>query len=272
MTLKELTDLYQKNKTLIAFALGALFILLFLGQCNRISTLKQEVATAQEDATREHNNYLASQDSVKVEKSKNGGYISSIRGYKFDIANLKENEKALIEKYQVALDLNKKLKGTNSLLRAEINVKDSIILALSQTKIDSLTTKISFGKDDDFGDGNSRSVKGSLYIKRIPNTFEFTTYNPTLVLDQKIKLMAAIEETDGIQTLKINTNYPGLTITDIENINLINTKLNRKYEKTAGWSFGPSVGVGFTLTPGQVVAFGPTIGINAVWSPKWLRF
>jgi hypothetical protein len=272
MTLKELTDLYQKNKTLIAFALGALFILLFLGQCNRISTLKQEVVIAEENATREHNNYLASHDSVRTLKLTNGVLVASIRSFEFDLNKLKASEKALIAKYQKELGLNNKLENVNALLTADLEVKDSIILKLSQTKIDSVTTLVNFNSNDDFGNGNTRFVDGKIYIKRDPYTLDFTAYNPSLAIDQKIKLTAAIVETDGIQELKIGTSYPGLTISDIENINLINTKLNRTINKKAGWSIGPSVGVGFTLTPGQVVAFGPTIGFSAVWSPKWLRF
>jgi hypothetical protein len=272
MKFKDYIELYNKNKTLIAFALGVLFVLLFLGQCNRISTLKEEVKTANETANREYNNYLASNDSVKTLKLENGNMVSTIRGYEFDIANLKDSERVLTSKYQKQLGLNKKLEGVNSLLMADLEVKDSIILTLSQTKIDSLTTMVEFASNDDFGNGNTRTVKGGLYIKRDPLTFDFLAYDPTLSIDQRIKLSAAVLEEDGVQQLRISTQYPGLTITDIENINLINTKLNARREKSAGWSIGPSIGVGFTLTPGQVVAFGPTIGLSAVWSPKWLRF
>ena len=54
------------NKTLVTFIAGALFVMLFLRQCNQISNLKQDVKFAQEDADRNLNNFKASQDSVTV--------------------------------------------------------------------------------------------------------------------------------------------------------------------------------------------------------------
>lgn len=84
--------------------------------------------------------------------------------------------------------------------------------------------------------------------------------------------MAAIEDNDGYNELKISTGYPGLTISDIENINLINTKLNQRNEKKAGWGIGVGVGYGINLNNNQVISTGPSIGIGVYWSPKWLRF
>ena len=60
------------NKNTLTFVLGALFVLLFLRQCDQVSSLKQDVKYAKEDANISLNNMLASQDSVSVLTNKYG--------------------------------------------------------------------------------------------------------------------------------------------------------------------------------------------------------
>ena len=85
--------------------------------------------------------------------------------------------------------------------------------------------------------------------------------------------MAAIEEgEDGADRLKLSTSYPGLVIKDIENINLVNTRLNRQAEKKSRWLIGFGVGYGVNLNNNQVISTGPSIGLGLYWSPKFLQF
>lgn len=271
--IKEYIEIIKKNRTLIAFVLGALFILFFLRQCNRIETLENQVRIANENTQREINNAEAAKDSVRIVKLENGKLAYTIKSYEFDISNLRADQKILTDKYVKALGLNKDLKNTNTLLMADLEIKDSIIAKLKSTQIDSMSAKLEFQTEDDWKNGNYRKIGGWLIVRRtLDNKLIGSTVN--LALDQKIKLLAAIEERDGIQSVKITTDYPGLTFNDIENINLINNKLNQKPEKKAGWSVGVGVGYGIMLNPTQnfTITTGPTIGLNLIWSPKWLRF
>lgn len=252
------------------FIIGVLFVLLFLRQCDRIEGLKQEVKITKELAEREHNNYLASKDTIRITNAKNGNLISEIRSYEFDLDNLKEEQVQLITRYKKALNLNKDLNKVNTLLSANVEIKDSIIANTELTYIDTLSSKLTFSKFDDFGKGNTRNLFGELLITKLDSGFVYG--NPYFKLDQTITLMAAIEDKNGYDEIKISTGYPGLTITDIENINLINTKLNQRNEKKAGWSIGVGVGYGVNLNNNQVISTGPSIGIGVYWSPKWLRF
>jgi hypothetical protein len=258
------------NKSSYIFILGALFVLLFLRQCNRIENLKNEVKITKELAEREHNNYLASKDTIRITKAKNGNLISEVRSYEFDLDNLKEEQGQLITRYKKALNLNNDLNKVNTLLSANVEIKDSIIANTELTYIDTLSSKLTFSKFDDFGKGNTRNLFGELLITKLDSGFAYG--NPYFKLDQTITLMAAIEDNNGYDEIKISTGYPGLTITDIENINLINTKLNQRNEKKAGWSIGVGVGYGINLNNNQVISTGPSIGIGVYWSPKWLRF
>ena len=269
--IKQYIEWIKKNRTLIGFAIGALFVLFMLRQCNQIENLKQEVKIANENTQREVNNAQAAKDSVRIVVGENGKLVSTIKSYEFDVSNLRAGQQILTEKYVKALMLNKKLEGVNTLLMADLEIKDSIIADLNSTQIDSMSAKLEFDTTDDWQNGNSRTISGWLIVRRGTDNV-LTGDKVNLTLDQKIKLLAAIEEVDGVQSVKITTDYPGLKFNDIENINLINNKLNQKPEKKAGWSAGIGVGYGVMLSPGQTVMVGPTIGLNLIWSPKWLRF
>ena len=82
----------------------------------------------------------------------------------------------------------------------------------------------------------------------------------------------AILNVDGRDQLKVSSPYPGLTFTNIENINLVNDRLNRPAVNKGGWALGFGVGYGINLNNQQFVSWGPSIGIGLYYSPRWLRF
>lgn len=258
------------NKTLRSFLLLAIVISLLLYQCNQITNLEKELQRTETKAERVLNNYKAASDSIKTLRLKNGHLVSSIRSYEFDITNLKDRQKALIDKYNDALNLNKDLKEVTTLLSTEIKIKDSLLANISVTKVDSLTDLIKFSKLSYFGNGNTRRLQGSIYAYQDSNHIKYR--DPVFIIEQKMTLFAAIEKVDGHKEVKISTQYPGVTIEDIENINLINTKLNQRNKKKTGWSVGFGIGYGINLNNEQVVSYGPNIGIGLFWSPKWLKF
>lgn len=258
------------NKNLRNFILIAIVFLFTLNQCNRISNLKYELTLTKQNAQRSLNNYRASKDSVRTLLLDNGYIISTIKGYKFDIANLEDEQEALIKKYREALGLNKDLEKINTMLVTDIEIKDSLLADINITNINSVTDILEFSRFDNFGGGNTRSLEGSMFIDKHDSSFVYR--EPVFVIDQKLSLFAAIETIDGQNKIKISTKYPGLTITDIENISLINTKLNQRNEKTTGWSVGFGVGYGVNLNNNQAISYGPSLGVGLFYSPKWLRF
>ncbi len=260
------------TKTDILYIGLIVFILLFLHQCNSNSQLKREVEQVQMVADRNYNNYKASQDTIKIERNKNGELVASKRTYEFDINSLTEANKKLIATYQGSLNLNKDLKNINSLLKAEIKIKDSIINAKSSVIVVNDTLSIIKISDEKNWDKyNWRRFNGSICVLRNSSTNNLTVDSSRFDFVQGMELKAAILNENGVNSLRISTPYPGVTFTNIENINLVNDKLNQKYEKKAGWSIGIGVGYGFNLN-GNVITPGPTINVGLAWSPKWLRF
>ncbi len=259
------------NKNTLTFVACAVFVLFFLKQCNQIETLKQDIEFAHNDANRNLNNYLASKDSIEVLRNDNGEKLVQIRSYELDLSQLKDSENKLTKKYKDVLDLNKDLQDVNSLISADLEIKDSLLADASVTQIDSTSAEVTYDSFKDYGNGNSRSLFGTSTLKY--DFGQFRVLDSKFELKQTLSLFAAIEKgEDGADRLKLGTSYPGIEINNIENINLVNTRLNRKAKKKAGWSIGIGVGYGINLNNNQVISTGPSIGLGVYWSPKFLRF
>ena len=267
----KIKDIFS-NKTLVMFIAGALFVMLFLRQCNSIENLKQDVKLAQEDAGRQLNNFKASQDSIVLLINENGDQLATIRSYEFDLSDMADSQSKLTDKYKKALNLNKDLKEVNSLISANLEIKDSLNVTTTTEVIGLDTTKITFESSDDFGNGNSRLLTGFTDVKFDTSINQFSVLMTRFELTQTLSLMAAIENVDGADRLKLSTSYPGLVIKDIENINLVNTRLNRKDQKKSRWMVGFGVGYGINLNNNQVISTGPSIGVGLYFSPKFLQF
>ena len=91
-------------------------------------------------------------------------------------------------------------------------------------------------------------------------------------IKQNIKLYASIDESNGYKQVKMASSYPGLNVLDIENINLINNKLNEVPKKRDRWVMGVGVGYGVSLVNGSTLSLSPWIGASLLWTPKWLQF
>ena len=259
------------NKNTLIFIGVSLFVLLFLRQCQQIDKLKYEVEATVKISNRNLNNYKASLDTIKIEKNQNNELVSKIRSFEFEVKDLTQNNSKLVKKYNNALNVNAEIEKINSVIASEIIVKDSIIDA--KTNIvqsnDSVST-ISIFDNKNWDKYNWREFNGTLDILDSNNSFE--VISSRFDFKQGISLTAGILDTKQGSILKITSPYPNLEFTKIENINLVNERLNRPSVKKAGWSIGIGINYGFNLTEGQTLNIGPSIGIGLVYSPKWLRF
>lgn len=257
------------NKNAIIFILGALFMLLFLKQCNQIDSLKREIASTKKEAEVHYNNLLASHDSVRYYRTENGNLIAEKRSFIYDIKEFETKYANLAKEYSKQLDLNGNLNKTNALLKAELSLQSSIHVDPAVVVTDTATT-FTFNKFDDFGNGNSRKFTGLVRFK--PENKTYKIEESKFDVSQNINLYAAIEEINGYKQVRIASTYPGLNVNGIENINLINNKLNEKTPKRDRWSVGFGIGYGVSLVNGQTIQFGPNIGVGLFWSPSFLQF
>lgn len=259
------------NKYLVIFVSLTIFVLLFLRQCNETDKLKRELDSAKAKATQDYNNLLATKDSVRIYKLSNGNLVSERRSFVYDINQFKNSLSKLYNEYNSQLGLNNSLKNTNALLKAKLSVKDTIYINNpSSISINDSTKMFTFNENKDFGNGNSRLFNGSVVVGFKDNKINLKSSK--FDISQSIKLYAAIEEKDGYKSVKMSSAYPGIKFDSIENINLINNKLNEKPIKKARWSIGFGVGYGMSLVNGQTIQYGPTISAGLYWSPAFLQF
>ena len=260
------------NKNTIIFILGALFMLLFLKQCNQTADLKRQLANAKTEAERSHNNYLASQDSVKYYKTEAGSLVAEKRSFVLQLEEFENNYKDLKREYSEVLGLNKNLEKQNTLLKAKIEILSRITPESSITSLSDTSSFLNFKKEEDFGKGNSRLFSGKVKVFYTDKKFSVDDTQTYFDLKQTIKLYASIDEENGYKKVKIASFYPGLDVQDIENINLINNKLNELPRKRSRWVAGIGGGYGVSLINGTTLSFSPWIGASVLWSPKWLQF
>jgi len=272
--LEYLKNLKSKiSRTTLIFIGVVILVLLLLQQCNSNASLKREIAQVQMVADRELNNHRASLDTIKIERNKNGDLVAQKLSYEYDINSLTDANKKAIADYQRALNLTKDIRNVNSLLRTEIRIKDSIINSKgSVITLSDSTSNIKFNDVKNWDKYNWRRFNGTVDVLRNKQTNAISVIGSRFDFEQGIELKMAILNDNGVNSLRITTPYPGINFTNIENINLVNDKLNQKNEKKAGWSVGVGAGFGINLTPNQVISVGPQIGIGLYWSPKWLRF
>jgi tetrahydromethanopterin S-methyltransferase subunit G len=261
------------SRTTLIFIGVVILVLLLLQQCNSNASLKREIKQVQMVADRELNNYKAGQDTIRIERNKNGELVAKKLAYVFDINSLTDSNKKAIADYQRALNLTKDIKNINSLLRTEIRIKDSIINSKGTVvSLTDSTSTINFDDTKNWDKYNWRRFNATVDVLRNKKTNTLSVTSSRFNFEQGIELKAAILNENGVNSLKITTPYPGIEFTNIENINLVNDKLNQKNEKKAGFSIGIGAGYGINLTPNSVITVGPQIGIGLYWSPKWLRF
>ena len=258
------------NSTMLRFIGIAIAVFLGLRQCNQISNLKQDLENTERISDRNFNNYKTAQDSVRVELNKNGQLVSKIGTYEYDVKVLKSNKSKLLNKYNEVLKQKTKLENVNTLISTDLRIKDSILnsnVVVSQN-MDTVTFKFSDNKKWD--KYNYREFNGEL--KLIKSNSILNVKSSRFNFNQGIGLTTAIIKEEGRDVLRITSPYPGLDFTSIENINIVNDKLNKKQNKKAGWSIGVGLGYGINLNNNQVISTGPSIGVGIYYSPSWLKF
>lgn len=254
--------------------IGLILSLLFsFYQCHRNSELKKQIKEKEEKAERHYNNYKASKDSLKLFKNKFNDIIAEKRSFAFTIDELEESNKQLKNKYQKALGLNKDLRNTVSLLEQKIQINDSINTNVDNSGLNEDSTgNVTFNQYNDYGNGNTRLIKGKLRYRLFPDSLYFNNIN--IQTEQTINVKAGLlKKDDGSKYVRLTTSYPNTTIKNVENINIVNNKINNeKKTDNHNFSLGLHIGYGTYITSNNGLETGPVISAGLQWSPKFLTF
>lgn len=269
-SLKEKSWMFLKRNYLVISVV--ILILLLLRQCNANNELKKE-------AKREHNNYLASQDSVRLVSSKLGNAVYEKSAFELRMSELSQENKDLIKK----LDLSRN-KTPEFVVETVTEYVDVFRDVPTRVEKDSSGQNIvSFVHNPELPGKNFLKISGNvpydIRLDRNPS-------NPALVsatllpgsaeigIEQSISITSGIYRDPKTKRLmtRVSTDYPGVTFSDINSFEVTDTPENRKTLMGERRRFGLGLNAGFGYVVGAGgMSPGAYIGIGLHFSPKFLQ-
>jgi hypothetical protein len=256
--------------------LGLILILVFLSirQCEKGNLLKEE-------ARREHNNYLASQDSVRTIKNERDHLIVEKSAMELKVSELSEDQKRLITK----LGLKNNGKGNTPSVITEIQIVyvDRFINVPTKVEKDKDGNEsITFTHSPKMKGGNSLTISGKipykLELNKQKEDLVFTKLNTgpaELSIEQNIEIATGIYKDPKTKRLmtRVTTEYPGIKFSDVNSFSIIDNKETRDALKSARKPYGIGLNFGVGLAANRN-GIGPGIylGLGFNYSPKFLQF
>jgi hypothetical protein len=264
---------FLSNKT-VSVAAIVLLAMLLLQQYNAAENAKAE-------ALREHNNLLASQDSVRVIRQDRDLAIFEKSSFQLKVSELSKEQKDLISQ----LELSKNGKGTTPKTVIEIvtEYKDSVRnIPSSINKDPNGEESITFLHNPELPGKNKLKISGKipyeLGINRDPS--DSTKYNAklnsglvALDIEQSIDIVTGIYQDPKSKRImtRVSTTYPGMSFSDINSFDITDNPETRKALKAARKEFGIGFTLGYGFSPG---APRPSmiVGIGLHYTPRFLQF
>lgn len=257
------------------FAVIVIMIFMFLKQCGETSHIEAE-------AKREHNNYLASLDSVRTIKSENEYLIQEKSAYELKASELSKSQKELI--HQLGLKSSGRGNTPNTVVNVVTEIRDSIRITSTIVKDSNGDESINFLHNPALSGNNRLKITGktpytiSLRVDPLDSTKYISTILPGLTLlnlEQNIDITTGIyrdPKTKKMMT-RVTTTYPGLTFSDINSFDITDNPDTRKTLKAARKEFGLGVQIGYGIlgvSAGLLPGF--YIGFGVHYSPRFLQF
>ena len=249
--------------------------LMFLKQCGKTAHMEAE-------AKREHNNYLASLDSVRTIKSDNGRLIQEKSAYELKASELSKSQKDLI--HQLGLKSSGRGNTPSSVINIVTEIRDSVKIAYTIVKDTNGDESINFLHNPQMPGNNKLKITGktpytiSLHVDPLDSTKYIATILPGLTslnLEQNIDITTGIYRDPKSKRMmtRVTTDYPGLTFNDINSFDITDNPDTRKALKAARKEFGLGVQIGYGIS-GSSAGLSPGfyIGFGVHYSPRFLQF
>jgi hypothetical protein len=273
------------NKENILGLLGNRFFLIVIIIVLILFALKQceNAELARDEASREHNNYLASVDSVRIIKNKLGELIVEKSAYQLKVSELSKDQKDLIKR----LDLNTNGRGTTprTVIQTVSEYKETIINIKSEVvKNPDGSEMIKFNHEPNLPGKNRLKITGEVpyNITLLRNPSDSTRYlasvnsmDVTLEIEQNIDIVTGLyrDPKSGRIMTRVSTTYPNLTFNEVNSFDITDDPETRKALKNARKEFGLGVSVGYGLIGNSnSMNTGIFIGLGLNYSPKFLQF
>ena len=255
----------------------AVLAFLFLLQLDKNKNLEKE-------AKREHNNYMASLDSVRTIKDKMGILIQEKSAYSLKISELSQEQKNLIKNN---LELRSSGRGNTPKMVVQVVTKyrDSIVNIESKIIKDQNGSKsINFVHEPSLPGKNKLRIEANtpynLSLERDPkdSTLYISKLSPLgtdLTIVQNIDLITGLYIDPKSKKLmtRVSTDYPNLTFGEINSFEVVDNFETRKALKKARKQFGLGVQIGYGISGSSNNLYrGFYLGFGVQYSPKFLQF
>ena len=259
--------------------LGVIVIicLLFLRQCNQTQHYKDQVELEKQETKRITNNYDAAMDTIEQGKIDDNTWRAEKAGYELTLDELEGKYADLLGDFEV-----EKNKPPKVVIKTEYIIKERIDSVLVLVEVDSLGNTNMVFSDSTYHDSiNYRFLSGRIPYKivydPIDSTYQAVPYLGTFDLTLGMNLNLGLFQDKDTRKISImaDTDYPGVTFTNIEGASIMddpaNKKILRKMRKP--WGLGINVGYGaiVDVKNGQI-ATGPYFGIGLSYTPKFLQW
>lgn len=261
---------------IFTFIKGKLFIsIVIIGliafssmQCSQIKELKRKKEISDQ-------NWIATKDSLRFERKKNGELLVSIAGYISTEKELKDLNKSLWEKIKgqegEIISLNHVvilLKQDTALLRKYLSEKDKKIEKL--LKVDSVTYIAPWSLTYKYDKNNFDIFTGKTYIgisKKDP--LELVHFDTELISRlTQIDLVWGQKVEKDVLRVFVQSNYPGFTVSQMSGVLIDPLDWPDLFKQPKRhWFQGVSIGVGITggwnfITQKSSIVIGPTISYS----------
>jgi len=240
-----------------------ILVLILMQKCSDADSAKKE-------ALREHNNYLASQDSVRFISKKLGVATYEKSAMELKMSDLSDENKSLINK----LDLSGK-KTPGVVIDVQTQYVDKFVNVPTKVEKDSSgQNMVTFLHNPSLPGKNYLMIKGKvpydLNLVRNPNDSSLVsailkTGSATIDMEQRINITTGIYRDPKSKRLmtRVSTDYPGISFSDINSFEIIDNPETRQALKAErrriGFGINAGYGVVFAnakVTPGFVVGVG----------------
>jgi len=282
-----------RNRNLIIITAVVIFAMLFLKQCNQISSLKGEIENKEKEIQRVERNRLAQLDTIRqYYNEESGSLTATIKGYELTLDELNG-------KYSQIFGDMEDLKNLWKNNRPVTIVEKSYYITEKITGIDAINYidslgfgNFSFSNDTIFSEGNSRSISGnfpyriSIFSKRDSSLLNYASQsffakidpeNYTLDFKQQMTIFTGLtrDKKTGQIDVWAKTNYPGVEFDVLKGASVQDDKATQEALVSARkeWGLGVSFGGGILYSPNTALIYpGAYIGVGLNYTPKKLQF
>lgn len=262
------------NSRLFLIAGFAILVMLLLKQC-------RETDAAKAEALREHNNLLASQDSVRIIKKEKDLAIFEKSSFQLKVSELSDEQKKLISQLELAKNGRKTTPRT--IIETVVEYRDSIRnVASTISKDSSGQESITFLHNPQLPGKNKLKISGkvpyALGINRdkldsTKYTASISSGKVSLDVEQTIDIVTGIYQEPKSKRImtRVSTTYPGLTFSEINSFDITDNPETRNLMKKSRKEFGLGVTVGYGFGASGVKP-GIIVGVGLHYTPKFLQF